>query len=188
MSGGSLTSDNRSEDSAIEVTLLGGTARPEEGEGDFFSMAAAALEGILEVCSAERGLVRIPDAAGDGERFITRDRFGASPPLASFAPGEVLMRQVRIEGKPGFECPETSETTTGAEGRLRSRAAVSVPICRHGRVIGLVYVERRRAAFPRQTLSVLAWFAQMLEAESHRQRRWRWRTVDVRRQLSGSVA
>ena len=179
-------------DSAIEVTLLGGTAGPGRGEGDFFSMLEAALDGILEACEAERGMVHFFEDVDLDQHRLIRTR----PGVASSGLGEasVLVQQAKISCKPVFEEPAKAvslgEPANDTEAnKALGRAALCVPIRQRGGALGAVYLERLGEAFNPETLSVVAWFAQMIETELRRRRqpRWRWRTVDVSRQLAECV-
>ena len=129
--------------------------------------------------AAELGLVRWTQLPRDRDTIAVRRR-GDIVPRARNAPAaaEVLIRQVRMTGKAVFEDPSAVDAEAGPAAV--GQAAVGVPIRRHGRVVGVVYVERTAPTFPRQILSVLAWFAQMLEVEMpDPARRFRWRTVDI---------
>ncbi len=47
------------------LTLVAGPGRIPEGEGDFDCMVTVALDGILELTGAERGILRLHDACGE---------------------------------------------------------------------------------------------------------------------------
>ena len=179
----------------IEVTLLGGSRGPASGEGDFFAMLEAGLAGMLEVCWARAGMVRLFEGwpGEEFERVRFRRRDGGDRESVRRA-AAALVQQVRIDGKAVIENPDRAldetrdELTDSAEPWARPKAALCVPIRVRGTIRGVVYLERNGQGFTHEALSVLRWFAQLIEVELGRRRHpWRWKTLDVSRHLRSSV-
>ena len=180
----------------IEVTLLGGSAGPASGEGDFFAMVEAGLTGMLEVCWAQAGMVRLFEG-WPGEEFerVRFRRWETGDSEAVRRDASALVQQVRIDGKAVVESPSVSlldetrdDLEAGESLQARPKAALCVPIRVRGTIRGVVYLEREGAGFTNEALSVLRWFAQLIEVELGRRRHpWRWKTLNVSHHLRSTV-
>ncbi len=166
------------------LTLVAGPGRIPEGEGDFDCMVTVALDGILELTGAERGILRLHDACGEliletararGRKNLAPSEHRALRPLIEvlrarglpYQQGHVLAHPVSL-GRPAPAAP----------WRLG-------PAARRESSHGLIYLERPPGeSFPPQAPPLVEWFSQLVAVEAAselRERPWRWRCLDVSR-------
>lgn len=162
------------------VTLVAGASGTAAGEGTFETMLTVALDGVIELSGAERGLVLIFDDSGDVliEKARARERRDLDAP--HLAVSRNVLEKVRSKGLPFWE---ESAATAVPDGALRHLLVASVPLHHEGRVCGLVYLDHSGAVLPCETLMLAQGLAQLVSVAAARgaERSWRWRCVDATR-------
>lgn len=168
----------------VHVTLITAGGLP-AGEGDFLAMVTAAFDGMIDLCGAQRGLLRLLDKEG-GSRFeVARShrREWLSP--KQFEAVEPVLESALRRPGPLFE-------DDFVDGDQALRSALIVPMMNGGNFCGVVYLDRRGvgSGFPRQYLWPLEWFGQMMavECSNDLRRTWRWRCIDVSHSVGLRVA
>lgn len=159
----------------VQVTLITAGGLP-QGEGDFRAMVTVAFDGMIDLCGAQRGLLRLLDAEGTPRFELARSHWRAGLPPEQFVPVESVIASALGLPRPLFE-----EDFVDSGGALRS--AMAVPLNCDETLKGVVYLDRRGAGsgFPRHSLWPLEWFAQMVSVECSNdlQRTWQWRCINV---------
>ena len=163
------------------VTLLTAGDLP-PGEGDLWRMLTVAMDGILDLCGADRGLLRFT-IQGDGGSFeLARSNSRSTLPLRDF-------KAVADRLESGAGTAEFWPSSPDAFGV--PRASVLLPVM-GDRVHGVLYIDRvgQEASFDPYNLWPLEWFAQMagVEGAPGRPRRWRWRCLNVGFRFNRQVA
>jgi len=187
-------------DNQLDVTLIAGPGRPPAGEGDLGSMLTAALDGLIEICNAHRGMIVLCNAEGEMLLGRARGRGREDLELSELADRPIL-DQVREQGVICWESHALAHpvvlglsSARGLQplalGPIALQAAELGPLdAGDGRGLagahktcGLVYLDRgeQGAPFSRETLQLVEWLAQLVSvAVTRRLGRWRWRFLDV---------
>lgn len=170
---------------AQEVTLVAGSGGVSAGEGDFAAMLTVALDGIIELSGAERGLVLLFDATGRlmMEKARANGRRDLAAPVLPVS--RTVLERVKRRGIPFWDDGSAAAEPQADERQrlFRHLLVASIPIHDHGRLCGLVYLDHSGAALRRESLMLARSLAQLaaLAALRGAERSWRWRCVDATR-------
>ncbi len=170
---------------AREVTLVAGSGGDAAGEGDFATMLTVALDGVIELSGAERGLVLLFDETGRllVEKARGRERRDLAAPRLPVS--RSVLERVRSRGIPFWDDGSDAPERRDADRRrsFRRLLVASVPIHHDGRLCGLVYLDHSRGALPPETLMLAQSLAQLASSAAVRgaEHLWRWRCVDATR-------
>jgi len=128
---------------------------------------AAALDGLITLSGAERGLIAVFDSAG-------RPRFEAARNLAredldapEFQVSRTIMEQVRRSGEAVRQADAQEDPALGKRRsvlRLRLLSVLCLPIHHDGECFGVVYLDHRsaRGVFERRAAELTAGFAELI--------------------------
>src|SRR5436305_2179725 len=139
-------------------------------ESDVRRVLAVALDGVVELCGAERGMILLfapggevlfEEARGLGRQDIEHPEFEVS---------RTILDQVRAEGTSFWSQNALAEPGVGARRsvlRLQILSVICLPIRHDGEVFGLVYLDNRRAAgvFTAETLEVVVSFVEIISLD-----------------------
>ena len=164
----------------LEVTLIAGAGSAKAGEGDLRSMLTAALDGIVELCRAEQGMILLFKMDGEVLVELARDsrRRRLDPRVLGVT--DAVLESVRRRGgtfwRKGFPRLEV-----GSDRFSRHLVAVSMPTHDREAPCGLVYLSRRDEEFGEGARHLVEGVAQLVAVATSRDaaNRWRWRSVDV---------
>ncbi len=159
--------------------MVAGASGTAAGEGSFETMLTVALDGVIELSGAERGLILIFDEGGDVLIEKARARERRDLDALRLAVGRHVLEKVRSQGLSFWE----EGTAAVPQGALRHLLVASLPVHHEGRVCGLVYLDHSGAALPCETLMLAQSLAQLVSVAAARgaERSWRWRCVDATR-------
>ena len=162
-------------------------------ESDVRRVLTVALDGIVELCAADRGMILLfgpggeemfEEARGLGRQDIERPEFEVS---------RTLIEKVRGEGT-AFWSPNVL-ADPGLAGRrsvmrLQILSVICLPIRQGGEMFGLVYLDNRRmtGVFTEETLAVVDSFADLISLAAYfalERRRLHNRVEDLSRELRG---
>jgi Nif-specific regulatory protein len=160
-------------------------------ENDVRRVLAVALDGVVELCGAERGMILLfapggealfEEARGLGKQDIDRPEFEVS---------RTILEKVRTEGTPYWSPNVLADPSLGSRRsvmRLQILSVICLPIRHAGEVFGLVYLDNRRAAgvFSAETLEVVESFADLISLAAHHaleRRRLHGRVEELAREL-----
>jgi transcriptional regulator with GAF, ATPase, and Fis domain len=154
------------------------------GEMDVDRVLTSGLDGIIDLCGAERGMILLfdPDGSLQFERARNLERQDIENP--EFQVSRTVIRRVRSEGKPFFD-PDLPAQPLGSYGdsvfRLGLMAVICLPLRFDGNVFGVVYLDSRsrKRSFTADTLGHAATFSDFLSVAAHN-------ALD-RRRLTGRV-
>lgn len=161
------------------MILLAGAGSLSKGEGNLETMLTAALDGIIDLAGAEKGLMILFDT--DGEVLFERAR---SHRHENLAPPHLPVRGLLLERiRRGLFGEGTASAEALDAPLLRHLLVASLPIHCGGRLCGLVYLEHSGAALTRKALELAQNLAQLgaVAASRGSSGRWRWRTIDASR-------
>ncbi|MCP4660025.1 MAG: GAF domain-containing protein [bacterium] len=173
-------------ESAQEVTLVAGAGKAQAGEGDLRAMLTAALDGIIELAGAARGMILLFNPEGELliEKARTRGRRDLAPAeleVRRTVIEEVRTQGIRFLGEYAQAHPLLPVRRSGP--RPQRLLVACVPIHDQGRACGLVYLDNggTKAVFPDGSLLLAEWLAQLIAVAASRnsERTWRWRSIDA---------
>jgi len=153
-------------------------------ESDVRRVLTVALDGVVELCGAERGMILLfapggealfEEARGLGRQVIEHPEFEVS---------RTILEKVRTEGTAYWSPNVLAEPGLSARRsvmRLQILSVICLPIRHEGEVFGLVYLDNRKAmgVFTEETLEVVESFADLISLAAH--------NALERRRLSGHV-
>ncbi|MEM7585740.1 MAG: GAF domain-containing protein [Acidobacteriota bacterium] len=178
-------------DTQRDVTLVAGPGRPPAGEGDLETMLTVALDGIIELSGASRGMIVLFGA--DGERILGKARTceRGDLDLAELEADPKVVAEVREQGMISFQSNALAHPVVlgmrSAEG-LQPLAMGCFRDQDRPRTCGLVYLDRgvEGPPFTRQTLQLIEWLAQLVSVAINRRQEgtWRWRFLDATKRYS----
>jgi Nif-specific regulatory protein len=155
------------------------------GELDVDRVLTAALDGVIELCGAERGMILLFDPVGTllFEKARNLDRQDVENP--EFQVSRSIIRRVRAEGTPFFD-PDLPAQPMGHYGdsvyRLGLMSVICLPMIHDGQVFGVVYLDtrNRRRLFTDETLAAVEAFSDFISLAAHNalERRSLCRRVD----------
>ncbi len=147
-------------------------ARTVLGELDVDQVLTRALDGVIELCGAERGMILLFGADGAllFEKARNLDRRDIEQP--EFQVSRTVIRRVRAEGRPFFD-PNLPAHPTGRLSdsvyRLGLMAVICLPMIHQGVVFGVVYLDSRASqpAFTGETLALAENFSHFISLAAH---------------------
>ena len=154
-------------------------------------MLTVALDGIIELCDAEKGMIVLFDNGGEVLLSKARTRLRRELDPAEVAAGLTIMEEVRERGVICWQSNALAHPVflglASAHGlKPLAMGGVGVPDGRE--TCGLVYLDRGKdgAMFPRETLQLVEWLAQLISvAVTHQfEGTWRWRFLDATKRFS----
>ena len=155
------------------------------GELDVDRVLTSALDGLIDLCGAERGMVLLFDRDGAllFERARNLERQDVENP--EFQVSRTIIGRVRAQGKPFFD-PDLPAQPLGSYGdsvfRLGLMAVLCLPLVHDGAVFGVVYLDTksRKRSFTPETLALAATFSDFISLAAHNalERRCLSRRVD----------
>jgi transcriptional regulator with GAF, ATPase, and Fis domain len=140
--------------------------------GEVSQTLALALDGVIELCGAERGMIVLYDAGGEAlfEEARNLDRQDIAKP--EFEVSRTILARVRREGRPfwslnALEDPDMP--ATGSVMRLKILSVICLPIHHAGQPLGLVYLDNCSAAgvFRPAIRDLAASFADFISLAAH---------------------
>ena len=140
--------------------------------GEIGQTLALALDGVIELCGAERGMIVLYD--GSGEALFEEARNLGRQDIAKpeFEVSRTILERVRREGRPfwslnALDDPELA--ATGSVMRLKILSVICLPIHHEGQPLGLVYLDNCSAAgvFRPQTRDLVESFADFISLAAH---------------------
>ncbi len=171
---------------AQEVTLVAGAGKAQAGEGDLAAMLTAALDGIIELAGAARGMILLFNPEGElliekARRRGRQDLDPAELEVRETVIEEVRTHGVRLLGEYAQAHPLLPVRPSGPGPQ--HLLAACVPIHDQGRRCGLVFLDNggTKAVFPDESLLLAEWLAQLIAIAASRnsERTWRWRSIDA---------
>jgi Nif-specific regulatory protein len=140
-------------------------------ENDVRRVLAVALDGVVGLCGAERGMILLfqggetlfEEARGISRQDIERPELEVS---------RTILEKVRTEGTPFWSPNVLADPGLGSRRsvmRLQILSVICLPIRHDGEVFGLVYLDNRRATgvFTEETLAVVESFADLISLAAH---------------------
>ncbi|HEY0780844.1 MAG TPA: GAF domain-containing protein, partial [Thermoanaerobaculia bacterium] len=118
-------------------------------ERDVGRVLQLALDGAIEICAAERGMILLFDEAGEPLFEEARNLDGADIERPEFEVSRTILDRVRRLGEPFWSQNVLGEPQVGARGsvqRLKILSVLCLPMRQGGEIFGLVYLDNRRAA------------------------------------------
>lgn len=173
---------------AEEITLLAGALGAGAGVGDLEAMLTAALDGLLELSGAERGLILVLDRHHKVMLGRARGRSGRDLEPSRWAGGQAILERVRRGSWPiaGSTPPPANDNAgtfadSGRSGRARRLTVASAPASGDTGFCGVVYLESRNGDLPEEAQHVARSLVRLAaDAAVHGPSvLWRWRAVDA---------
>jgi Nif-specific regulatory protein len=141
-------------------------------ESDVHRVLTVALDGVIELCAADRGMILLfgpggealfEEARGLGQQDIENPEFEVS---------RTLLDKVRREGAAFWSPNVLADPGLGGRRsvmRLQILSVICLPIRHGGEVFGLVYLDNRRMAgvFTEATLEVVESFADLISLAAY---------------------
>jgi transcriptional regulator with GAF, ATPase, and Fis domain len=139
-------------------------------ESDIGRLLTVAVDGLIELCGAERGLIVLFDGeAADGEVLfeVARDLHGRDIPRPEHEVSRTLLEQVRRDGLPYWHPNVLDDPTLGHRASVLRLSILSVlcqPVVDGERLLGAVYLDNRRAQglFTAATADLVARFSELV--------------------------
>ncbi len=177
-------------DAQLDVTLVAGPSRPPSGEGDLEMMLTVALDGIIELSEAARGMIVLFGADGKRIRGKARCRSREDLELSEVEPDPSVLEEVRDHGMISWQSNTLAHPVV-----LGMRSAQDLKPLAMGcsnaekhRIGGLVYLVRGAEGppFRRETMQHVEWLAQLISVAVTRRQEgiWRWRFLDATKRYS----
>lgn len=141
-------------------------------ELDVDRVLTVALDGLVELCVAERGMVLLFDGGGAllFEKARNLERRDIEHP--EFEVSKTIIERVRSDGQPYFD-PNLLAHPVGALSdsvlRLNLISVICLPLVHDGKVFGVVYVDtgNRLRAFTRDTLAAVTTFSEFISLAAY---------------------
>jgi transcriptional regulator with GAF, ATPase, and Fis domain len=133
-------------------------------EGDLDRALALALDGVIELCGAERGMILLFDPYGEVIFDKARRLERADIERPEFEVSRTLLERVRTTGEAVYSENALADPTIGERQsvlRLRILSVLCLPLLREGEVFGVVYLDHRRreAAFSPEQIDLATSFS-----------------------------
>ncbi len=178
-------------DAQLDVTLVAGPGRPPAGVGDLETMLTVALDGIIELTDAARGMIVLFGDNGERIRGKARTRDRQDLDLSELVPDPSVLEEVREHGMVSWQNNILAHPVVfgvrSAQG-MKPLAMECVDERARPRTHGLVYLERRTGGppFTRETMQLVEWLAQLISVAFTRRQEgtWRWRVLDATKRYS----
>jgi len=153
-------------------------------ENDVDRVLTTALDGLIDLCGAERGTILLFGRGGEALFEEARHLARQDIEHPEFEVSRGILDRVRREGRPFWSPNVLEEPGVGSRRsvlRLRILSVICLPIRRAEEVFGLVYLDDRRATgvFTPQTVALVESFAELISLAA-------WNALE-RRRLRGEV-
>jgi Nif-specific regulatory protein len=143
--------------------------------GEVTQTLALALDGVIELCGAERGMIVLYDLRdGGGEALFEEARNLDRQDIAKpeFEVSRTILEKVRREGRPFWSLNALDDPdlpATGSVMRLRILSVICLPIHHAGQPLGLVYLDNCSATgvFRPATRDLVESFADFISLAAH---------------------
>jgi transcriptional regulator with GAF, ATPase, and Fis domain len=139
-------------------------------ERDLDRMLIAAIDGVIELCGAERGMILLFDpAAADGAVVVetARNLERADIERPEFEVSRTILERVRATGEPFWHPNVLDDPSLGDRAsvmRLLILSVICQPIRDGGQLLGVVYLDNRSAegVFAEETAGLVASFSEFI--------------------------
>ena len=139
-------------------------------ESDLDRVLTAALDGVIELCGAERGMILLFDPEGpEGEVVVETARNLAREDIErpEFEVSRGILRKVRTSGEPFWHPNVLDDPALGSRAsvlRLLILSVICHPIRDGGQILGVVYLDNRSAegVFSEETAGLVASFSEFI--------------------------
>ncbi|HEX7184927.1 MAG TPA: GAF domain-containing protein, partial [Thermoanaerobaculia bacterium] len=138
-------------------------------ERDLDRLLTSAIDGVIELCGAERGMILLFDPEAPEEIVFETARNLAKEDIErpEFEVSRTILRKVRSEGEPFWHPNVLDDPSLGHRAsvlRLLLLSVICQPIRDGGQVLGVVYLDTRRAGgvFTEETARLVASFSEFI--------------------------
>jgi transcriptional regulator with GAF, ATPase, and Fis domain len=139
-------------------------------ERDLDQMLTAALDGVIELCGAERGMILLFDPQDSGGRVVVetaRNLAREDIERPEFEISRTILEQVRATGEPFWHPNVLDDPALGDRAsvlRLLILSVICQPIRDGGQLLGVVYLDNRSAegVFSEETARLVASFSEFI--------------------------
>ena len=140
-------------------------------ERDLDRMLTTAIDGVIGLCGAERGMILLLDPEVDGECDLVfetaRNLEQEDIQRPEFEISRTILRKVRTEGLPFWHPNVLDDPTIGHRAsvlRLLILSVICHPIRDGGQTLGVVYLDTRKAGsiFTEETAGLVASFSEFI--------------------------
>jgi transcriptional regulator with GAF, ATPase, and Fis domain len=140
-------------------------------ERDLDCMLTTAIDGVIGLCGAERGMILLFDPEADGDSDIVfetaRNLEREDIERPEFEISRTILRKVRTEGRPFWHPNVLDDPTIGHRAsvlRLLILSVICHPIRDGGQTLGVVYLDTRKAGsvFSEETAGLVASFSEFI--------------------------
>jgi len=138
-------------------------------ESDLDRMLTAAIDGVIELCGAERGMILLFDAERPGREVVETARNLAREDIArpEFEVSRTILDRVRTTGEPFWHPNVLDDPALGHRAsvlRLLILSVICQPIREGGQTLGVVYLDNRTAqgVFTEETARLVASFSEFI--------------------------
>jgi Nif-specific regulatory protein len=142
------------------------------GELDVDRVLTSALDGLIELCGAERGMILLIDRDGSllFEKARNLDRQDVENP--EFQVSRTIISRVQSQGTPFFDADLPGRPIGSFGDSVRSLELIAVlclPLLHEGEVFGVVYLDTRsrRRSFTKDTLAIAGTFSDFISLAAH---------------------
>jgi Nif-specific regulatory protein len=141
-------------------------------ESDLDRVLTAAIDGVIELCGAERGMILLFDPDGEAVVETARNLKREDIERPAFEVSRTILDKVRREGEPYWHPNVLEDPTMGHRAsvlRLMILSVVCQPIRDGERILGVVYLDNRSAegVFTEETARVVASFSEFISLAVH---------------------
>ena len=137
-------------------------------ERDLDCMLTSAIDGVIELCGAERGMILLFDP-DDGSPVVevARNLRGEDIQRPEFQVSRSILEKVRTEGKPFWHPNVLDDPSIGHRAsvlRLLILSVICQPIRDDGQTLGVVYLDNRSAegVFTEETAGLVQSFSELV--------------------------
>jgi Nif-specific regulatory protein len=155
-------------------------------ERDLDRMLTAAIDGVIELCGAERGMILLFDTEGNLVFEVARNLRREDMERPELQVSRTILEKVRAEGKPFWHPNVLDDPTIGHRAsvmRLLILSVICQPIRDSGQTLGVVYLDNRRAGgvFTEETARLVESFSEFISvaARNALERRQLTRHIDL---------
>jgi len=136
-------------------------------ESDLDGVLTAAIDGVIELCGAERGLILLFDPDGEAVVETARNLRREDIERPEFEVSRTILDKVHAEGEPFWHPNVLDDPAMGHKAsvlRLLILSVICQPIRDGGRTLGVVYLDNRSAegVFTEETARLVASFSEFI--------------------------
>jgi transcriptional regulator with GAF, ATPase, and Fis domain len=136
-------------------------------ERDLDRMLTTAIDGVIELCRADRGMILLFDAEGKLVFEVARNLRQEDIEQPEFQVSRTILEKVRAEGRPFWHANVLEDPSIGQSDsvmRLQLLSVICQPIRDLGRTLGVVYLDSRRveAMFTEETARLVESFSELV--------------------------